>query len=102
MKTIDEAASEYSCRKDNEFESYSGFKSGVEFAQRWIPVEENEVPPDDTDDIFNLTHGYSQRVLVKEKGVIYFGFYSKFSASWIVPGRSGNIQVTHWRPIELK
>lgn len=84
MKTIDEAASDYSCRKDNESESYMGFKSGVEFAQRWIPVND-ELPECGTEIIVKNEH----RKEVRKIGSIYdIKDITEFA--------------THWRPIELK
>ena len=46
MKTIEEAARDYALsREDNDYtiETEMAFESGVEFTQRWIPVEE-ELP----------------------------------------------------------
>jgi hypothetical protein len=47
MKTIEEAAAEYAEKELNGLQyltAEDAFKAGVEFAQRWIPVEE-EYPP---------------------------------------------------------
>ena len=47
MKTIDEAAKELKCPiidLHNMIGFRAAFKKGVEFAQRWIPIEE-ELPP---------------------------------------------------------
>ena len=46
MKTIEEAARDYALsREDNDYtiETEMAFEAGVEFTQRWIPVEE-ELP----------------------------------------------------------
>lgn len=83
MKTIDEAANEYSCRKDNEYEAYSGFKSGVEFAQRWIPVEE-ELP---TDIWIVVKNDYR---------------YAATRISSDIDMKFVKSNFTHWRTIELK
>lgn len=99
MKTITEAANDYSCRKDNEYESYVGFKDGVSFAQRWIPIEE-ELPT-------LKNHGFSDRVLTKdrldnfkiERYDYEFNHFNDIRYDSIVDGDG---QVTHWRPIEFK
>ena len=97
MKTIEEAADDYSCRKDNETESYCGFKNGVQFAQRWIPVEEEK--PEYMEELLlkfvNGTHevGYFLRKKGHEDA-----FYS-----YIQPNIEFRLEaVTHWRPIDLK
>lgn len=90
MKTIQEAAQEYAesqgydtcdyvTKKD--FEEYASidFYAGVEFAQRWIPIEE-ELPDKDNCD----------KCLWKNKDKIWFG------TAW------KSDKPTHWRPIELK
>lgn len=109
MRTIYEAARKYAesglykiNSVGNEGKSMASFKAGVQFAERWIPVEENQYPDLDLSDKFNKRQGYSETVLVKEQGRIYFGFYAKYIDSWIVSGRSGNIHVTHWRYINHK
>lgn len=100
MKTIDEAAQDYSNKYWSNLQDYektSCFKAGVEFAQRWISVEE-ELPKN-----YNL-------VLVKglnKNGGIEFAtgltYYDLFECKreWTV-GDSDIVTVTHWRPIELK
>ncbi len=113
MKTIEEAAREFAknqavlehtfidegAKRTAEHACYKTALQMAEFAERWIPVEENQYPDLDLSDKFNKRQGYSETVLVKEQGRIYFGFYAKYIDSWIVSGRSGNIHVTHWRPI---
>ena len=89
MKTIEQAANEY-------FEEYGynkrsgedlAFKAGVEFAQRWIPVEE-ESP---------AVHDY---VLAKSSvGDVYV---ASFSAGTFHTGMPHKVNITHWRPIEYK
>ena len=107
MKTISSRVLEY---KESEFKndkrfaiSYeqqiiccvNDFKAGVEFAQRWIPVEE-ELPTEDG------------KYLVKGKYGIFINYYNGFHECWddedgddyssdLIGGK-----VTHWRYIELK
>lgn len=101
MKTIEEAAKEYAITRSYENKiqfilDNEAFKKGVEFAQRWIPVEE-ELPEEGT----NFLH-HNRFVLIKlldgkiktallMHGVWYFDelFHQ-------------NAIITHWRPIELK
>jgi|SRR5665647_827569 len=103
MKTINQAAKEYSAFEINEgnendalFSSRSGmkqlversFKSGIEFAQRWIPVEE-ELPEILTD------------ILIKQSnGKVAIGCKMRHGFNVEITNRK--INVTHWRPIELK
>lgn len=90
MKTIKEAAHEYAesqgydtcdyvTKKD--FEEYAriDFYAGVEFAQRWIPIEE-EMPD-------FLEH---ERCLWKNENEVWFGSAHESQ------------NPTHWRPIEIK
>lgn len=92
MKTVEEAAKEYVRKKRGfatEFELKHDseiFKSGVEFAQRWIPVEE-ELPP------------LSQKVLCKDSTV--FDVYL-FESNTDRDIKIEVCEVTHWRPIEIK
>lgn len=82
------------------FDEYIQVSQQLESAQKWIPVEE-ELPEVDLTDEWNTEKQISERVLVKESGIIYFGEYYHESGNWSVPGRLGNINVTHWRKIEL-
>ena len=93
MKTIEEAAIEcanmyVSGYRDfypsNEGDFIDVFESGVEFAQRWIPIEE-ELPP------------VSQQVIVKLKNDWH-------TCTWLLGDGTFayNVKPTHWRPINLK
>lgn len=87
MKTIEDAAKEVWV-KDLDVTDF--FRSGVEFAQRWIPVEE-ELPQEDTY-VLTLSNRHNGDVYYR---VIWFrhgGFFSIEQTS----------NITHWRPIELK
>lgn len=108
MKTINEAAEEYSIRKENEHESYMRFEAGVGFAQRWISVEDEL--PEHHDAITETGHYYYtvNPVLVKTKnGRHDISARSKFkgneNSKWSWKGSSiFDKSVTHWRPIEFK
>ena len=60
------------------------FEAGVEFAQRWIPVEE-ELPEKLVQVIVKLANGWHTTTWITENGDFAF-----------------NVKPTHWRPIELK
>ena len=77
------------------------FKEGVEFAQRWISVDD-ELPPCSDEDI--LIKGIDYRGI---EGMCDIG-YMHSSPNNIpkkenfIPLSGEIIKVTHWRPIELK
>lgn len=94
MKTIEEAAKAYSkaqhgsdpAWQPDRYQSNCDFMAGVEFAQRWIPVEE-ELPEEGDeiickDDFYIAVHVYYTDGLIDEN-------YLKSN-------------YTHWRPIEYK
>lgn len=101
MKKISEAKRDFSTRNGH-FQinpmnqagimaAENGFEAGVEFALRWIPVEE-DMPKD------------HQRVIIKWwTGAEDIGFYQESNDSWY-----GNIQtlclsrVISWRLIEME
>ena len=105
MKTIEEAAIE--CANiylqgyrdsypadENDF--IDVFESGVEFAQRWIPVEE-ELPEIGEKVITYMT---------KDKRTSY-GIATRIREEWEINAHwidhtFSNMTITHWRPIELK
>ena len=122
MKTIEEAKDDcinYGCLKYRE--SYCtavyangidyGFEAGVEFAQRWISVED-ELPEITTINNHNAVnvkfktiHG-DERVCTAtlESVSQYCGENSPMNDVWYVYPSGGHVlrNVTHWRPIELK
>lgn len=89
MKTIEEAVIEYSENADIDEETYiadvyDGFKAGVEFAQRWIPVEE-ELPEKLVQVIVKLENDWCACTWITEDGDFAF-----------------NVKPTHWRHIDIK
>lgn len=103
MKALEQAAREYADSlilgdahnvSQQQFEEYAqcDFKAGVEFAQRWIPVEE-ELPP------------INEVVLLKTDFNFIVGFYTgnnKFRALTFSSIGIENLEIndiTHWRPI---
>ena len=114
MKTIEQAKKEYadsivplgghdkySAPFITAFERHENvddaFKAGVEFAQRWIQVEEEMPEADDHSDPIEMK---------LKNGVIVSGY--RFSdGDWLQHDEFGRgkiikTKVTHWRPIELK
>lgn len=98
MKTIEEAAREnqypYNTSKFGmwaveitEYISRNWFKKGVEFAQRWIPVEEEEIP---LNEYVNLKDD--------EGCILAFKFDSEVERIQLLRTNPA----THWRPINLK
>ena len=100
MKKIDEVAKEFS--EKSVWACPISFKAGVEFAQRWISVED-ELPefdkskyPNGDFEIFLVrmsTGSISPKVKYCVANLIAIGRWS-CEFDWNV--------VTHWRPIELK
>ena len=97
MKKIEEVAKEFS--EKSVWACPISFKAGVEFAQRWISVEE-ELP-----EVKN--HGFSDLVLTKNSydNIMlerYDSESKKFNGIRYDCINNNDGQVTHWRPIELK
>ena len=111
METIEEAAIE--CANtyvkgyrdfypSNEGDFIDVFESGVEFAQRWIPVEEEL--PDIGEEVLvkrELRQGdtWVQRFCSVSTRLAPSGEWE--DVKWSDVGHTRGI-VTHWRPIELK
>ena len=108
MKTVKEASLENS--KNHYIGSFSDelhkdadldFRAGVEFAQRWISIEEDTPTQLDQDGKVNL-------VLTKEGSGALDIAYRTWNIGvgeewWCVNGISRKLHnVTHWRPIEYK
>jgi hypothetical protein len=108
MKTIEEAAKEFEeCNgekiwHENENSGQAlcieSFKKGVEFAQRWIPVEE-ELP---------IANDHSIDIEMKLDNNVKLTGYLFADGDWMKYTEDGRgliiteRHVTHWRPIELK
>ena len=107
MKTIEEAIIEYSENADIDEETYiadvyDGFKAGVEFAQRWIPVEE-ELPEVGAMVLTKMEkrHGdtwvqnyYSTATRLENQGEWQ-------TVNWVDHSISFG-HITHWRPINIE
>ena len=101
MKTIEEAATEFSdkyWKQLTDYEKISTFKAGVEFAQRWISVEE-ELPESGELVLVAIENCFTDVVCAR----IISG---KWNCRLYIPtGHPDFIiedKVTHWRTIELK
>ena len=88
MKTIEEAAKDFNDSHVNGHHPQKWvsdiFKAGVEFAQRWIPVDE-ELPEKFKLVIVKLENGWRTCTWIMEDGTFAF-----------------NVKPTHWRHIDLK
>ena len=104
MKTIEEASKEYALSQHGKgFEGWpdfdytiDDFKSGVEFAQRWIPVEE-ELPENQGHYLVIAPKSFPKNCEVMiaefyEDNQTFYCEYSDFPLE----------DVTNWRPIEYK
>ena len=113
MQTIEEEAAELYPYNEDEFswsttEKRDAFENGAEFAQRWIPVED-ELPEDSDDLVQTEKYIYTENaVLVRTvNGKYSVSKRSKFkgnnNSKWEWMGSSSfSDSVTHWRPIKLK
>ncbi len=87
MKTIEESAHEYADDKNMNIAGskvIKTFKAGVEFAQQWIPIEE-EFPDFETWIIAKRNDTYAAARIHGEVDVKFI-----------------KMNFTHWRPIEIK
>ena len=101
MRTIEQASVEYSKEQyDHDpimrFQCETHFEAGIEFAQRWIPVEE-ELPE------------IGEKVITKmakDKRTSY-GIATRTREEWEINAHwidhtFSNMTITHWRHIDLK
>ena len=103
MKTINDAAQEYAI---NKYEGCTGiiedtlvdFKAGVEFAQRWIPVEE-ELP--EVGDVV-LVRTKIGKVLTCEMYIPMDDLGNVLGEKEWCGSYNFKQAVTHWRPVNLK
>lgn len=109
MKTIEEAAKETYSYNVDEFtwisdEKREAFITGVEFAQRWIPVEE-ELPENSMNIESKGNYKYTPQVIYKTKnnkvGITRREEFLDHGFRW---RGSGSLQygIISWRPIDLK
>ena len=104
MKTIEDSFDDFffNLKKNHDVVDYllnkKSFEVGVEFAQRWISIED-ELPEEDKVNDFSVCilvkdmHGKAMSAYYDFKKC---GFYSNALS------KSELIGITHWRPIELK
>lgn len=104
MKTIEEEAKENCEYIQDSLRQYDkhfveAFKDGVEFAQRWIPVEE-ELPPCSDEDL--LLKGIDDRGIhgIVDIGYMHDSHDGKSCLSNFMSLGGVLITITHWRPIE--
>lgn len=96
MKTVEDAAKDYAASKSSsevfQEQHAKDFKSGVEFAQRWISVKEEL--PEDSD--------ISESVNTKTKDGYIFIHRRLFVDGKYVWSNGNDADIAFWRPIELK
>ena len=108
MQTIEEKARKYynliakqSGNHDCAECAEAGFKAGVEFAQRWISVDD-ELPPCSDEDILIKGIDSDGRENMPDIGYMYSSNENKPSKENFI-SLSGEItEVTHWRYLEIK
>jgi hypothetical protein len=101
MKTIEKAAKKYAGISEDKysnkalkycsFDISDAFKAGVEFAQRWIPVEE-ELPKRKLEDYHIILKGENKFEVIRHIKTNMF----TYEIENLLFG------YTHWRPIEIK
>ena len=100
MKTIEEAAKDFNDSHVNGHHPQKWvsdiFKAGVEFAHRWIPVEEDL--PEIGEKVITK--------MAKDKRTSY-GIATRIREEWEINAHwidhtFSNMTITHWRPIDLK
>jgi len=93
MKTIEQAASEYTPKNWSSLGKIAddAFKAGVKFAQQWISVDE-ELPEKGSRVLLKNENGYIE---IRTMGV------SSISNGKLRNTIGGHL-VAHWRPIEVK
>ena len=100
MKTIEEAAKDFNDSHVNGHHPQKWvsdiFEAGVEFAQRWIPVEEDL--PEIGEKVITK--------MAKDKRTSY-GIATRIREEWEINAHwidhtFSNMTITHWRPIDLK
>jgi hypothetical protein len=109
MKTIEEAAKSHEFNREKNSNSslinkntIISFKAGAEFVQRWISVEDEELPPLN-EEFYIIVKKRLSLMLVKKfisVGIareVNYGNGIKISDLRYLAGK-----VTHWRPIEIK
>ncbi len=104
IKTIKEATEDFIKSRLTDGRGYppkKWFEAGIEFAQRWIPVEK-ELPPCSDTDI--LLKGTDDRGI---EGIVDIGYMhdspdNKPKLENFLSLGGVLIKVTHWRPIEYK
>ena len=96
MKTIECVAKEFS--EKSVWACPISFKAGVEFAQRWISVED-ELPNAEGE-----ANRLSKVVMAKCEDLAdeVSAYYDTITKDWRIYPSGQIIKATHWRPIELK
>ena len=94
MKTIEEESHEFAVKVGGDdfakIEMELAFEAGAEFAQRWIPIEDNNLPEVDGKYLVLRSNGDWTSTYFQKSTNTFANYYSDMH------------RFTHWRPIELK
>lgn len=90
MKTIEKAVKEYS----SIIQFQEAFLKGAEFAQRWIPIEEEKIPKDGKE---YITKNNNQGGVLSLISWDIIHKHYRCKSEYVFEGNAG----THWKPIEL-
>ena len=104
MKSIEQAAEDYANSleyNDYTIETEAAFKAGVEFAQQWISVDD-ELPPCSDEDILIKGIDSDGRENMPDIGYMHSSNDNKPSKENFISLSGEIIEVTHWRPINIK
>ena len=95
MLTIEQALDEAYKNAGSNAYFGNGFRAGVEFAQRWIPVEDEL--PDEKNGCIN-----KEVIAFTSDNFSYILIYDDY-LGWLPNGTDADIDnITHWRPVNLK
>jgi len=95
MKSINDAAKVMY----DDAKNIGAFINGAEFAQRWIPIEE-ELPPCSDDDLLLKGVGHGGIVGIVDIGYMHDSNDGKPHQSNFMSHSGVLIAITHWRPID--
>ena len=102
MRTVELSAIEYAQSIDDNnytIETESAFIAGVQFAQRWIPIEE-ELPQHRIAVFVKMIDRNIPILATLNTNDMCWYFYDYSDNEWY--GFASVKKITHWRPIERK
>ena len=97
MKTIEKTCTEFCKKLNSVYDEKQVFKAGVEFAQRWIPIEE-ELPEENIPVLVKMDYCFAFTDIIATD-VCYLRLHRWINA---LRNQHSNSNVIAWRPIEYK